>query len=411
VLRRAALCLLLPALLLAGHDALSIGGEWLINGYKAAVSPLQSRQMCNFWPTCSQFTRHAIREHGFLLGTAMGADRLLRCHQLAWSYVDLHYFGLSHDRISDPVANHHCCNDPAEPASSPSLPGVEPDRVPAGGTRGAVPVADLDFAAHLYNTGDYRRAADEYERVRFAVPDTSTRQFAALMAGEALLKAGLPSRARVSFLRAELHPDLAGYGEARAWFAEQDYERSRAVLSGIPSRELGREVLALEGWSLFRERRFPEAAATFARLPGDTVLGTLSVLDGSDLSRRSRTLGTILSAVLPGSGQVYSGRVADGIYSLLAVAGSGFLTWWFADDPARRDQTRIKVSVFGALTALFYAGNVYGANIAARDYNRLEERRYLSRAEEVLARADLAPDYSKLLPATPEPDAATGRPE
>ena len=411
MLRRAALCLLVPCLLLAGHDALSIGGEWLINGYKATLSPLQGRHMCNFWPTCSQFTRQAISEHGLLPGVAIGADRLLRCHQLAWSYVDRHYFGLSHDRISDPVANHLCWRDPAEPVSASAIPGVAPDRVPERNIPATVPVTNLDFAAHLFAAGDFRRAADEYERVRFSVPDTSVRQFVALMAGESWLRAGLPSRARASFQRAARNPHLASYGEARAWFAEGNYDRTRATLYRIPARELSRNVVALEGWSLFRERRFPEAAATFARLPGDTLLGVLSAFDGSDISRRSRALGTVLSAVLPGTGQVYSGRVADGVYSLLAVAGSGFLTWWFADDPASRDRTRIKVSIFGALTALFYAGNVYGANIAARDYNRLQERRYVAQAEQVLNRADLAPDYASLLPAPPEPDTATGKPE
>ena len=62
-----------------------------------------------------------------------------------------------------------------------------------------------------------------------------------------------------------------------------------------------------------------------------------------------------------------------------------------------RDRTRVKVSIFGALAALFYAGNVYGANVAARDYNLLQERRYLQRADSLFSLLPLEPDYRSLL--------------
>ena len=59
-------------------------------------------------------------------------------------------------------------------------------------------------------------------------------------------------------------------------------------------------------------------------------------------------------------------------------------------------ELRNVTKVFGGLTALFYAGNVYGANVAARDYNVLQKRRYLGRAESLLGRLRLEPDYRHL---------------
>jgi TM2 domain-containing membrane protein YozV len=123
----------------------------------------------------------------------------------------------------------------------------------------------------------------------------------------------------------------------------------------------------------------------------------LSVMNGRDIERRSRLASSLLSAVVPGAGQIYSGRAGDGAYSFLTVVGTGLVTWYYAADQTHRDRTHVKVSIFGAVTALFYAGNIYGANVAARDYNRLQERRYIQRADSLFSRLSLEPDYRPLL--------------
>lgn len=120
-------------------------------------------------------------------------------------------------------------------------------------------------------------------------------------------------------------------------------------------------------------------------------------MDGRDIRRRSRLASTLLSALVPGAGQIYSGRAGDGAYSFLTVASTGLVTWWFAAEHDKHDPTYVKISIFGVITALFYAGNVYGANIAARDYNLLQERRYVQRADSLFELMSLEPDYQSLL--------------
>jgi hypothetical protein len=85
----------------------------------------------------------------------------------------------------------------------------------------------------------------------------------------------------------------------------------------------------------------------------------------------------------------------------MTVVGTGLVTWWYAADLRHRDRTGVKVSIFGVVTALFYAGNVYGANIAARDYNLLQERRYVQRADSLFNLLPLEPDYRSLLDTVP----------
>lgn len=39
-----------------------------------------SKGTCTFVPSCSQYTLEAILKHGFFVGCALGAWRILRCH-------------------------------------------------------------------------------------------------------------------------------------------------------------------------------------------------------------------------------------------------------------------------------------------------------------------------------------------
>jgi putative membrane protein insertion efficiency factor len=50
-----------------------------IVGYQRLISPLVP-SACRFAPTCSEYARLALVEHGVLRGIALAAWRLARCH-------------------------------------------------------------------------------------------------------------------------------------------------------------------------------------------------------------------------------------------------------------------------------------------------------------------------------------------
>lgn len=60
----------------------------LLRGYKRWLSPLLPRS-CRFAPTCSEYARLAILEHGLLRGAGLAVWRLLRCHPLGAGGIDL----------------------------------------------------------------------------------------------------------------------------------------------------------------------------------------------------------------------------------------------------------------------------------------------------------------------------------
>lgn len=47
--------------------------------YQAVASPILP-QACRFAPTCSEYARLAVVEHGVLRGLCLTAARLLKCH-------------------------------------------------------------------------------------------------------------------------------------------------------------------------------------------------------------------------------------------------------------------------------------------------------------------------------------------
>ena len=54
----------------------AIGAIW---AYQSALSPFLGGQ-CRFAPSCSEYARQAIIDHGALWGAWLGAWRVLRCH-------------------------------------------------------------------------------------------------------------------------------------------------------------------------------------------------------------------------------------------------------------------------------------------------------------------------------------------
>jgi hypothetical protein len=51
----------------------------LINIYQKFISPL-TISSCRFRPTCSQYTKLALKKYGVFKGCWLGLKRILKCH-------------------------------------------------------------------------------------------------------------------------------------------------------------------------------------------------------------------------------------------------------------------------------------------------------------------------------------------
>ena len=64
--------------------------KWLlismINLYQKI--PFSSHKQCRFIPTCSEYTKEAIKIHGSIKGTYLGIKRVIRCNPLSKNIYD-----------------------------------------------------------------------------------------------------------------------------------------------------------------------------------------------------------------------------------------------------------------------------------------------------------------------------------
>jgi putative membrane protein insertion efficiency factor len=59
----------------------------LIRLYQLTLSPFVGR-FCRFEPTCSRYTQEALRRHGHIRGSILGAGRICRCRPYGGSGYD-----------------------------------------------------------------------------------------------------------------------------------------------------------------------------------------------------------------------------------------------------------------------------------------------------------------------------------
>ena len=59
----------------------------LLRAYQYLLSPWVGGS-CRYWPTCSEYSREAIEEHGAARGAYMTIARLARCHPYGAGGVD-----------------------------------------------------------------------------------------------------------------------------------------------------------------------------------------------------------------------------------------------------------------------------------------------------------------------------------
>lgn len=239
------------------------------------------------------------------------------------------------------------------------------------------------FADFLYEQGDYLRAAGEYERYLFYIPQESEqiRYRIALC----YRFAGQTEQAIQNFqMLLHRHPkgrfvSRAYYQIGATYFLTDQYEQSvrflNETLPHITDTPQHAEAKQLVGLSYLMQKQWSEAGEVFKTLRGSKVASVSQKAivyhnyaeTGVHLPTRSPFLAGIFSAVVPGTGRIYTGRLSEAITSLFLVG----ITGWQAYDGFQRDGlSSVKGWTLGTISGIFYVGNIYGSVISARVYNQ-----------------------------------------
>ena len=351
--------------------------------YQGYLSSLRHAK-CRFHPSCSAYAREAITSHGLFSGTARAADRLVRCNASAG-----HFYSRGPGGLDDPVqgAPHGSTIPRLEPWLLPAFEIATPALSISGAARSEHIRELVSFARQLAVDGDCWRAETEYLRAAHLVGADDWHLWSQFQIGACYFEAGAWADAERGYLQAGmLAPDRtqqrqAGHLLAASLFNGGRYRASANVLRdpGLTSR-----ALAVRGLCRTARGKWDSAAADFAAgaktanelaandLMADSALlaarldhmGAVSAT-GPDLPGRSPGFAMFMSAVIPGSGQMYAGRTHDGIRHLVF---NGILIYTVV---ALIQNEHYPAAGGVALIGIpFYVGNIRGARYSARDYNR-----------------------------------------
>ena len=88
--------------------------------HQKVVAPTQG-DVCNFTPSCSRFSKKALKKYGVICGSLMAVDRLMRCNPWAVEHFNTYYSGIKNGKIYDPIENNFIFEKIKKPSGVKSL--------------------------------------------------------------------------------------------------------------------------------------------------------------------------------------------------------------------------------------------------------------------------------------------------
>ncbi|MCL6099273.1 MAG: hypothetical protein M1391_11935 [Bacteroidetes bacterium] len=229
------------------------------------------------------------------------------------------------------------------------------------------PVNRLKFGNYLFADKDYLRASAEFKEYLKSFDDDTVRFNYSLC----LFNIGKYEEASDNF-------KTLFYGnpfteKARLYFYEsyffgKDYKELRDLADNQNYKSVlySKGIERLKNISyLMDDSRLPEMNS-FLSVFDDSVQSRIAKFyyQKKNPKHKNPVTAAIFSAIIPGSGKIYTGEIGDGITAFITTALSAYLAYSnFKADHNFRGW------LFTGLTAFFYSGNVYGSAASAQIYN------------------------------------------
>jgi tetratricopeptide (TPR) repeat protein len=220
------------------------------------------------------------------------------------------------------------------------------------------PLLRFTLAHELYLAQEYPDAITEFRNYYIRFPeDQNTAQAMFLWGNSELLAGNADAADKVWRWVQREHPS-------------SDWAARAGIKLGLAEAGKNNWIAAANNFNWIDER-----SETYKALGRDL---TALAAGGKKMPRRDVTTGVILSTVLPGAGQAYSGRWGDATAALVITGGLGTLAVL-----SYLDKQYVGAGVLGFLGITFYAGNIYNGGDAALQFNRRQE---LKLRQEILDR-------------------------
>ncbi len=243
----------------------------------------------------------------------------------------------------------------------------------------------LGFANHLFDTGDYYRAITEYRRHLFLYPQSNDSNLIKLKIALAYLEGkeydiAFESLDNIANQQDNQFAQTARLRLAGGLYSEKQYNNAIAVISPAartPSNK--NEINIFLGLCQLHNGNRRKAESYFTKI--NTDCNSQELLDAckkyENIPQKKKWLAGTMSALLPGSGQLYVKRPHDAAWAFLLNSIFLSATYYAFDN----DET--VAAIFAAsLEAVWYTGNIYNAANGARKYNQHQEQIFFTELED-----------------------------
>lgn len=264
--------------------------------------------------------------------------------------------------------------------------------------------SQLLYADALFDEGEFDAAILEFKRYIFYNPQSDVLDYARYRIGQSHYYRHRPADAQKSLERLlsdypqspfRLH---ARFMLGKTFMDSEDFARARnefhpIIESSSPPLSprmrgderggISAQAQYLQAWSYLSERDWYSAIAEFRKVSQFQPNSPLSIkaerladttLAGIRSPRKSPTLARWMSTFLPGSGQIYAGKITNG---LISTAFNAAFIYLLVD--SIRDKRYVDTAGIYIIGARFYWGNIYNATQSALEYNRNIEESLLEK--------------------------------
>lgn len=264
--------------------------------------------------------------------------------------------------------------------------------------------SQTEYADALMAEQDYFRAISEYKRVFHFSSDTTQRNTCLLKISKAYLKS-YRFKAAIRFSGRLLNQPGVGvhqsnkaynyiglsyyglkvFGMAKHYFNKtlsSDTTGFTPFYLALLDAEKGEFQLAGDKFYGVHQRYpYSEISELSLQLSGEVV-------KGYNVKRKSSFLAALMSAALPGSGQIYCNHYYDGIQAFMYVGAFAFATYAAYKYDKHCNNNFVHTYIAAGITSLFHIGNIIGAQRTAAYYNMLQKQKFMDRIREKIFSVD-----------------------
>jgi hypothetical protein len=248
---------------------------------------------------------------------------------------------------------------------------------PCQGQNDSLPGLDMTFTRYLIDNNQYREAEfviDKYLAAPEGLQFIDTARYLKGIINYQQMKLGESadyfSKVSPTSGYFQLSRFLAGYEFAHL----NDTGSSRQMFLGVaPSDSL---LLELKNFQLASLSLLNKDLNAYRNYSGLLTYNYFQLKDQEDavadiynktvnFKEKSPLLAGTMSAIIPGTGKMYAGKLGEGVTALLGLGILGAITY---ENYVKAGPRNVKTITFGSLFGIFYVSNIYGSVYSVKVY-------------------------------------------